>query len=81
MTGWPDQPVIYEINTTVWLNGLARAAGGGSPWPAWRTPAVPLASLRRHKLTPSRRRSISPSTGSAENKSLGGPRHEYQVAA
>ncbi len=27
MTGWPDQPVIYEINTAVWLNGLARAAG------------------------------------------------------
>ena len=44
-------------------------------------PASPLASLRRHKLTPSRRRSISPSTGSAGNKSLGGPRHEYQVAA
>ena len=27
MTGWPDQPVIYEINTAVWLNGLARAGG------------------------------------------------------
>ena len=27
MTGWPDHPVIYEINTAVWLNGLARAAG------------------------------------------------------
>ena len=27
MTGWPEQPVIYEINTAVWLNGLARAAG------------------------------------------------------
>ena len=27
MTGWPDRPVIYEINTAVWLNGLARAAG------------------------------------------------------
>ena len=27
MTRWPDQPVIYEINTAVWLNGLARAAG------------------------------------------------------
>ena len=26
MTGWPDQPVIYEINTLVWLNDLARAA-------------------------------------------------------
>jgi hypothetical protein len=27
MTGWPGQPVIYEINTAVWLNQLARAAG------------------------------------------------------
>jgi hypothetical protein len=27
MTRWPDQPVIYEINTAVWLNELARAAG------------------------------------------------------
>jgi hypothetical protein len=27
VTGWPDQPVIYEINTAVWLDGLARAAG------------------------------------------------------
>ena len=27
MTGWPDQPVIYEINTAVWLNGLARRGG------------------------------------------------------
>jgi len=27
MTGWPDQPVIYEINTAVWLDGLSRAAG------------------------------------------------------
>jgi len=27
MTGWPDRPVIYEINTAVWLNELARAAG------------------------------------------------------
>ena len=27
MTGWPDQPVIYEINTAVWLGELARAAG------------------------------------------------------
>ena len=26
MTGWPDQPVIYEINTAVWLDGLSRAA-------------------------------------------------------
>lgn len=27
MTGWPDQPVIYEINTAVWLDGLSRTAG------------------------------------------------------
>ena len=27
MTGWPDQPVIYEINTVVWLDELSRAAG------------------------------------------------------
>ena len=27
MTGWPDRPVIYEINTAVWLDGLARASG------------------------------------------------------
>ena len=19
MTGWPDQPVIYEVNTAIWL--------------------------------------------------------------
>ena len=27
MTGWPGQPVIYEINTAVWLDELSRAAG------------------------------------------------------
>jgi hypothetical protein len=27
MTGWPERPVIYEINTAVWLNALGRAAG------------------------------------------------------
>jgi Alpha amylase, catalytic domain len=27
MTGWPSQPVIYEINTAVWLNELARTTG------------------------------------------------------
>jgi Alpha amylase, catalytic domain len=27
VTGWPDRPVIYEINTAVWLNALGRAAG------------------------------------------------------
>jgi hypothetical protein len=25
--GWPGQPVIYEINTAVWLGSLSRAAG------------------------------------------------------
>ncbi|MGP7996054.1 MAG: hypothetical protein ACLPKI_01765 [Streptosporangiaceae bacterium] len=27
MNGWPSQPVIYEINTAVWLDELSRAAG------------------------------------------------------
>ena len=27
MTGWPDKPVIYEINTAIWLGDLSRAAG------------------------------------------------------
>jgi hypothetical protein len=27
MTGWPGQPVIYEVNTAVWLDSLSRAAG------------------------------------------------------
>ena len=27
VTGWPAQPVIYEINTAVWLNQLSRTAG------------------------------------------------------
>ena len=27
MNGWPVQPVIYEINTAVWLDELSRAAG------------------------------------------------------
>ena len=27
MTGWPNRPVIYEINTAVWLDELARASG------------------------------------------------------
>jgi hypothetical protein len=26
-TGWPAQPVVYEINTAVWLGSLSRAAG------------------------------------------------------
>jgi glycosidase len=27
MTGWPQKPVIYEMNTAVWLAELTRAAG------------------------------------------------------
>jgi Alpha amylase, catalytic domain len=27
MTGWPTQPVIYEINTAIWLDELSQAAG------------------------------------------------------
>ena len=27
MTGWPEEPVIYEVNTAVWLDELSRAAG------------------------------------------------------
>ncbi len=27
MTEWPDRPVIYEVNTAVWLGELSRAAG------------------------------------------------------
>jgi len=27
MSGWPAQPVIYEVNTAVWLDALSRAAG------------------------------------------------------
>ena len=26
-TGWPDKPVIYEVNTAIWLGDLAQAAG------------------------------------------------------
>jgi len=40
MTGWPQQPVIYEVNTAVWLGELSRAAGqpvtlAGVPESAW----------------------------------------------
>jgi glycosidase len=40
MTGWPDIPVIYEVNTAVWLAELTRAAGepvtlGGVPDSGW----------------------------------------------
>ena len=27
LTGWPEKPVIYEINTAIWLGDLSRAAG------------------------------------------------------
>jgi hypothetical protein len=27
MTGWPHKPVIYEVNTGIWLADLSRAAG------------------------------------------------------
>ena len=27
MSGWPQQPVIYEVNTAVWLSSLSRSAG------------------------------------------------------
>ena len=27
MTGWPALPVIYEVNTAVWLQELSVAAG------------------------------------------------------
>jgi hypothetical protein len=39
-TGWPDRPVIYEVNTAIWLGELSRAAGrrvtlADVPGPAW----------------------------------------------
>src|ERR1700756_3511215 len=27
MNGWPDRPVIYEVNTAIWLSDLSRATG------------------------------------------------------
>ena len=50
MTGWPGQPVIYEINTAVWLDELSRAAGrqvtlADVPASAWDT-VTELASTR-----------------------------------
>ena len=27
LSGWPDRPVIYEVNTAIWLGDLSRAAG------------------------------------------------------
>ena len=43
MTGWPDKPVIYEVNTAVWLDQLARTAQTAvtlgtvseAAWAAW----------------------------------------------
>jgi hypothetical protein len=48
MTGWPDAPVIYEVNTAIWLGDLSRAAGrrvtladvGASGWDAVTPPGV-----------------------------------------
>ena len=42
MSGWPERPVIYEVNTAVWLDELSRGAGrhltladvGGADWDA-----------------------------------------------
>ncbi|HEV2376179.1 MAG TPA: alpha-amylase family glycosyl hydrolase [Streptosporangiaceae bacterium] len=42
MTGWPRQPVVYEVNTAVWLGELSRPTGqrvtlaevAGSAWDA-----------------------------------------------
>ena len=27
VNGWPETPVIYEVNTAIWLGDLSRAAG------------------------------------------------------
>jgi hypothetical protein len=27
MTGWPDRPVVYEVNTAAWLTALSRSTG------------------------------------------------------
>jgi hypothetical protein len=41
MTGWPEKPVIYEVNTAVWLDELSRAAGRRVSWPTLRLPTGP----------------------------------------
>ncbi|MFE2428173.1 alpha-amylase [Streptomyces sp. NPDC059373] len=46
MTGWPDQPVIYEVNTLIWLGELSRRHGrpvtlGDVPAVAWDEVALP----------------------------------------
>ena len=28
MTGWPDKPVIYEINAAIWLGEIRRSRAG-----------------------------------------------------
>ena len=48
MNGWPNRPVIYEINTAIWLGDLSRAAGrrvtladvADSDWDAVTPPGV-----------------------------------------
>jgi len=30
MSGWPDQPVIYELNTAAWLHDVGARAGAGA---------------------------------------------------
>jgi hypothetical protein len=46
MTGWPAQPVIYEINTAIWLSELSRRHGrritlAEVPAEAWDEVALP----------------------------------------
>ena len=46
MSGWPAQPVIYEVNTVVWLRELGRRYGrpltlGDVPGEAWDEVALP----------------------------------------
>jgi hypothetical protein len=46
MTAWPDHPVIYEINTLIWLGELSSRYGrpvtlGEVPAPAWDEVALP----------------------------------------
>ena len=46
MTGWPIRPVIYEVNTAIWLADLSRTAGrpvtlADVPGTAWDDVAPP----------------------------------------
>jgi hypothetical protein len=46
MTGWPAQPVLYEINTVIWLRELSRRYGrrvtlGEVPAAAWDEVTLP----------------------------------------